>query len=118
MDVAGEHVATLLCHQGFQFGEIELAVVHAPAFLDVLEAKEEMIEPIPEGEDEFSRPVKVFVLESDYDRAYELFFGDSEDEDEQEYVEDAWNDWMNDDGYNQYYYPCTAGFSSRPTIEN
>ena len=22
------------------------------------------------------------------------------------------------DGYNQYYYPCTAGFSSRPTIEN
>jgi hypothetical protein len=45
-----------------------------------IDAKEEMIEPIPEGEDEFSRLVKVFVLESDYDRAYELFFGDSEDE--------------------------------------
>ena len=45
-----------------------------------IEAKEEMIEPIPEGEDEFSRPVKVFVPESGYDRAYELFFGDSEDE--------------------------------------
>jgi len=45
-----------------------------------IEAKEEMIEPIPEGEDEFSRPVKVFVPESDYDRAYELFFGDSENE--------------------------------------
>ena len=45
-----------------------------------IEAKEEMIEPMPEGEDEFSRPVKVFVPELDYDRAYELFFGDSEDE--------------------------------------
>ena len=45
-----------------------------------IDAKEEMVEPIPEGEDEFSRPVKVFVLESDSDRAYELFFGDSEDE--------------------------------------
>ena len=43
-------------------------------------AKEEMVEPMPEGEDEFSRPVKVFVLEADYDRAYQLFFGDSEDE--------------------------------------
>jgi len=45
-----------------------------------IEAKEEMIEPMPEGEDEFSRPVKVFVPETDYDRAYELFFGDSENE--------------------------------------
>ena len=45
-----------------------------------IEAKEEMIEPMPEGEDEFSRPVKVFVPEADYDRAYQLFFGDSEDE--------------------------------------
>ena len=45
-----------------------------------IEAKEEMIDPMPEGEDEFSRPVKVFVPEADYDRAYQLFFGDSEDE--------------------------------------
>lgn len=45
-----------------------------------IEAKEEMIEPMPEGEDEFSRPVRVFVPEADYDRAYQLFFGDSEDE--------------------------------------
>ena len=45
-----------------------------------IEAKEEMIEPMPEGEDEFSRPVKVFVPESDYERAYQLFFEDSEDE--------------------------------------
>ena len=45
-----------------------------------IEAIEEIIEPMPEGEDEFSRPVKVFVPEADYDRAYELFFGDSEDE--------------------------------------
>jgi hypothetical protein len=43
-------------------------------------AKEEVVEPMPEGEDEFSRPVKVFVPEADYDRAYQLFFGDSEDE--------------------------------------
>ena len=43
-------------------------------------AKEEVVEPMPDGEDEFSRPVKVFVPEADYDRAYQLFFGDSEDE--------------------------------------
>ena len=43
-------------------------------------ATEQVIEPMPEGEDEFSRPVKVFVSEADYDRAYRLFFGDSEDE--------------------------------------
>ena len=43
-------------------------------------AKEQVVEPMPEGEDEFSRPVKVFVPEADYDRAYQLFFGDSEDE--------------------------------------
>ena len=45
-----------------------------------IESKEEMVEPMPEGEDEFSRPVKVFVPEADYDRAYQLFFGDSDDE--------------------------------------
>ena len=45
-----------------------------------ISARENMIEPMPEGEDEFSRPVEVFVPEADYDRAYELFFGDSEDE--------------------------------------
>jgi len=45
-----------------------------------IEATEELIEPMPDGEDEFSRPVKVSVPETDYDRAYELFFGDSEDE--------------------------------------
>ena len=39
-----------------------------------------IIEPMPEGEDEFSRPVEVWVPEADYDRAYQLFFGDSEDE--------------------------------------
>ena len=45
-----------------------------------IEATEELIEPMPEGEDEFSPPVKVFVPEADYDRAYQLFFEDSEDE--------------------------------------
>ena len=43
-------------------------------------AVEKIIEPMPEGEDEFSRPVKVFVPEADYDRAYQLFFADREDE--------------------------------------
>lgn len=43
-------------------------------------ATEKVIEPMPEGEDEFSRPVEVFVPEADYDRAYLLFFGDNEDE--------------------------------------
>ncbi len=43
-------------------------------------AKEEVVEPMPDGEDEFSRPVEVWVPEADYDRAYQLFFGDSEDE--------------------------------------
>ena len=36
--------------------------------------------PMPEGEDEFSRPVEVYVPEGEYDRAYQLFFGDSENE--------------------------------------
>ena len=43
-------------------------------------AREKVIEPLPEGEDEFSRPVEVFVPEADYDHAHQLFFGDSEDE--------------------------------------
>jgi hypothetical protein len=43
-------------------------------------ATEKTIEPMPQGEDEFSRPVEVFVPEADYDRAYLLFFGDNEDE--------------------------------------
>ena len=43
-------------------------------------AKEKVIEPMPEGEDEFSRPVEVWVPEPDYDQAHRLFFGDSEDE--------------------------------------
>ena len=43
-------------------------------------ATEKVIEPMPEGEDEFSCPVEVWVPEADYDRAYQLFFGDSEDE--------------------------------------
>ena len=43
-------------------------------------AVEKIIEPMPEGEDEFSRPVEVWVPEADYDRAYQLFFGDGEDE--------------------------------------
>ena len=43
-------------------------------------AREKVIEPLPEGEDEFSRPVEVFVPEADYNRAHQLFFGDSEDE--------------------------------------
>ncbi|MFL2943357.1 MAG: hypothetical protein ACJZ68_07230 [Limisphaerales bacterium] len=45
-----------------------------------IEAVEKMIEPMPEGEDEFSRPVEVYVPEGEYDRAYQLFFGDSENE--------------------------------------
>ena len=43
-------------------------------------ATEKVIEPMPDGEDEFSRPVEVWVPEADYERAYQLFFGDSEDE--------------------------------------
>jgi len=45
-----------------------------------IEAVEKMIEPMPEGEDEFSRPVEVYVPEGEYDRAFELFFGDNESE--------------------------------------
>ena len=43
-------------------------------------AIEKVIVPMPDGEDEFSRPVEVWVPEPDYDHAYQLFFGDSEDE--------------------------------------
>ena len=45
-----------------------------------IEAVEKMIEPMPECEDEFSRPVEVYVPEGEYDRAYQLFFGDNENE--------------------------------------
>ncbi len=43
-------------------------------------ATEKPIEPMPEGEDEFSRPVEVYVDEADYAKAHRLFFEDSEDE--------------------------------------
>ncbi len=43
-------------------------------------ATEKPIEPMPEGEDEFSRPVEVYVAEADYEKAHRLFFEDSEDE--------------------------------------
>ena len=42
LDVACEHVATFLRHESFQFTEVDLAVIHGPAFLDVLQAKEKM----------------------------------------------------------------------------
>ena len=43
-------------------------------------ATEEYIEPMPAGTDELSRPAKVFVPEADYDRAYQLFYAEREDE--------------------------------------
>jgi hypothetical protein len=44
-------------------------------------AAQEFVSPTPaDDEDELSRPARVLVPESDYDRAYQLFYAEREDE--------------------------------------
>ena len=43
-------------------------------------ATQELVDPNQSDEEDLNRPAKVFVPKADYDRAYELFYGEREDE--------------------------------------
>lgn len=43
-------------------------------------ATQEFVEPGAPDDEDLNRPAKVFVSEQDYDRAYELFYAEREDE--------------------------------------
>ena len=46
-----------------------------------IEAKEELVDPEqPADEEDLNRMARVYVPEPDYDRAYQLFYADREDE--------------------------------------
>ena len=45
-----------------------------------IEATQEFADSSQPDEGDLSRPAKVFVPEADYDRAYQLFFAEREDE--------------------------------------
>jgi hypothetical protein len=60
-------------------------VVNAEMLVVMLEkhgiaATQEWVEGDPSPEDDLSRPARVFVPETDYDRAYQLFYAEREDE--------------------------------------
>jgi hypothetical protein len=43
-------------------------------------ATQEWVDPAAPDDGDLSRPAKVFVPEADYDRAYQLFYAEREDE--------------------------------------
>ena len=43
-------------------------------------ATQEFVDPSQPDDGDLSRPAKVFVPEADYDRAYQLFYAEREDE--------------------------------------
>jgi hypothetical protein len=43
-------------------------------------ATQEFVDPSAPDDDDLNRPAKVFVPEADYDRAYQLFYAEREDE--------------------------------------
>ena len=45
-----------------------------------IEATQEFVDPAAGDDGDLSRPARVFVLEADYDRAYQLFYAEREDE--------------------------------------
>jgi hypothetical protein len=60
-------------------------VVNAELLVTMLEkhgiaATQEFVEPELPDDGDLNRPAKVFVLESDYDRAHDLFYAEREDE--------------------------------------
>ncbi len=60
-------------------------VVNAEMLVTMLEkhgivATQEFVDPDQPDDGDLSRPAKVFVPESDYDRAYQLFYAEREDE--------------------------------------
>ena len=60
-------------------------VVNAEMLVVMLEkngiiATQEFVDSNPPDDGDLSRPAKVFVPEADYDRAYQLFYAEREDE--------------------------------------
>ena len=60
-------------------------VVNAEMLVVMLEkhgiaATQEFVDPNAPDDGDLSRPAKVFVPDSDYDRAYQLFYAEREDE--------------------------------------
>lgn len=45
-----------------------------------IEAAQEFVDPGQPDDGDLNRPAKVFVPEADYDRAYQLFYAEREDE--------------------------------------
>jgi hypothetical protein len=45
-----------------------------------ISASQEFVEPNQPEDGDLNRPAKVFVPEADYDRAYQLFYAEREDE--------------------------------------
>ena len=45
-----------------------------------ISATQEFVEAGPADEEDLNRPAKVFVPEADYERAYQLFYAEREDE--------------------------------------
>lgn len=43
-------------------------------------ATQELVDPAQSDENDLNRPAKVFVPEADYDRAFQLFYAEREDE--------------------------------------
>lgn len=60
-------------------------VINAEMLVVMLEkhgiiAKHEFVDAGPPDEEDLNRPAKVFVPEADYERAYQLFYAEREDE--------------------------------------
>jgi hypothetical protein len=60
-------------------------VINAEMLVVMLEkhgisARQEFVDETTDENDDLSRPAKVFVPESDYDRAWQLFYAEREDE--------------------------------------
>lgn len=45
-----------------------------------IKATQEFVDPGQPDDDDLNRPAKVFVPEADYDRAYQLFYAERQDE--------------------------------------
>ncbi len=45
-----------------------------------IQATQEFVDPDPPDDGDLNRPAKVFVPEADFDRAYQLFYAERQDE--------------------------------------
>lgn len=60
-------------------------IINAETLVTMLEkhgiaATQELVDATQTDENDLNRPAKVFVPEADYDRAYQLFYAEREDE--------------------------------------